>query len=239
MDSHHIVSSFATAAVVGVIALSGGGPGATSPTGGSAAAASSVCAGVSNCHVVATTDVDGDGRSDHVGWRQMSERSVQIRVRTADGRLVSTRVDVRLWWGGGAWGGATRVDHRAGSELLVGSTQGAHTPMYTMLTYRAGRLAVEKSPSPLSPLWQVDAAYGDYLGWWRHILPDGRVGVTQRIAVRRGDTARFLGRDVTYAWSANRWVRTSVTPTAYPAVRLASEIGGFQVAGLAAFPGLG
>jgi len=242
MDTHHIISSFAAAAVVGMSALSGGGAGPAAPpshqSGSQRVPALSACAGVARCHVVATIDVDGDGRADQVGWHQQSREAVQIRLSTAAGKMVTATVDVRLWWRGGAWGGASRVDGRDGAELLVGSAQGAHTPMYTMLTYRADGLAVEKSPSSLSTLWQVDAAYGDYIGWWRHTLADGALAMTQKIAVRTGETARFTGHNVTYVWSANNWTQRATTPTAYSTVHAASAIGGFHVAGLKAFPGL-
>lgn len=174
MDRHNLSSGVATAAIVGITALVGAGtmPGAppagraqaTQPSGNQAGVVPPACAGVTRCHVVATVDVDGDARADQVGWRQLNERQVQIRVHTAAGSTLTATVGVRLWWGGGAWGGATRVDGIPGAELLIGSQQGAHTPMYTMLTYRGGHLAVEKSPSALSALWQVDAAYGDYMG---------------------------------------------------------------------------
>ncbi len=243
MNGHHLIRGLATAAVVSLSALTGCG---NSPVSPSSAAPGShdltgprVCAAVSDCHVVAAVDVDGDGSADPVGWRQVSDRSVQIRVRTTTEKLLTAPVDVRLWSGGGAWGGASGVDGRPGAELLVGSTQGAHTPMYTMLTYRAGALVVERSPSPLSPLWQVDAAYGDYLGWWRHTLGDGGVAMTQKVAIRSLGTTRFQGDNVRYVWSADRWTRTATTAASYPTVRSAAVIGGFHVAGLAAFPGLG
>jgi hypothetical protein len=207
-------------------------------TGAGSGATSGVCAGVTHCRLVATTDVGGDGRADQVGWRQLSERSVQIRVYTATGRLMCKTVDVRFWWGGGAWAGAARVDGVVGSELLVGSMQGAHTPMYTMLTYRDGALAVEKSPSPLSPLWQVDAADGDYMGWWRHTLANGHVAMTQKIASRVGSGPRFRGHNVTYAWTKGSWVRTTSSAHSYATGRAASVIAGFHVTGLKAFPGV-
>ena len=242
MSSHHLVSSIATAAAVGITAFmstaSGPGP-AGQPGAGdhTAATARTACAGVSPCRIVARVDVDGDHRADQVGWHQLGDSAAQIRVRTADGALLTHRVDVRLWFGGGAWGGATRIDGEAGAELLVGSNQGAHTPMYTMLTYRSGRLVTERSPAPYGALWQVDAAYGDYMGWQRQLRP-GQVAMTQRVAVRVDGTDRFTGDDVTYVWSANRWVRSTQAPTTYASERLAARVGGFHVAGLTAFPGL-
>jgi hypothetical protein len=197
-----------------------------------------VCAGIPDCHLVATRDVTGDGRPDQVGWRQISKQTVQIRVRVAPHRVLTSKVDVTLWWRGGAWGGAARIDGVAGVELLVGSMQGAHTPMYTMLTYRSGRLVVEKSPSPLSPLWQIDAADGDYMGWWRHISASGTVTMTQKVAVRIGDGDRFRGHNVSYSWSDGAWGRTASSTRTYATGTQASVIAGFHVPGLKRFPGI-
>lgn len=252
MSAHHLVSSFATAAVVGITALVGGSPGpAISPpvtlpplhpdrqSGVQIPGPQKACEGVTRCHVVASRDVSGDARADQIAWRQVSDQTAQIRVSTVAGTLMTANVDVSLWFGGGAFGGAARVDDHAGAEILVGSNQGAHTPMYTMLTVRAGRLVVEKSPSPLDSLWQVDAAYGDYMGWWRHVTAGGRVTMTQKIAFRTGNTTHFTGSDVTYAWSGGHWTRTTSSATTYPTQRLAAAIAGFHVAGLEAFPGIG
>jgi hypothetical protein len=207
---------------------------ATRPVG----TVASACAGVRSCRVVARVDVDGDGHADQVAWHQLSKSLVQVRVRTAAGQLLVHRVDVKFWWGGGAWGGAAYVDGRAGRELLVGSMQGAHTPMYTMLTYRSGRLVKEVSPSSLSPLWQIDAAYGDDIGWWRHVTPGHQIRLTQRIAVRDLGRQTFGGHDTSWAWTKHGWDQLSRKPTTYGSPRAASAIGGFHVAGLAAFPGL-
>jgi hypothetical protein len=251
MSLRSLTTTLATAALIGVTALSGGGSDARSglshshPTVGSQhrgnghRTSSAACTRVSDCHVVAHVDVDGDGRPDQIGWRQISDRSVQIRVHTSTGKLLTARVDVRLWWGGGAWAGATRIDNRPGVELLIGSRQGAHTPMYTMLTFRNGGLAVERSPSALSALWQVDAADGDYMGWWRHALPDGQIAMTQKIAVRSGRGSQFRGHNVTYKWSGGRWHRSAADTVTYASGRAASVIAGFHVRGLKSFPGLG
>ena len=252
MSLHGLTAHLATAALIGVTALSGWGTGAGAPgpapgyqTVGSHdrdagdRSSSAACGRVARCHIVAHADVDGDGRPDQIAWRQVSERSVQIRVHTSSGKLLTARVGVRLWWGGGAWAGAAHIDNRAGVELLVGSMQGAHTPMYTMLTFRNGRLAVERSPSRLSPLWQVDAADGDYMGWWRHALPDRHIAMTQKIAVRTGRGSRFRGHSVTYTWSGGSWHRWTAHTVTYASGRAASVIAGFHVAGLKSFPGLG
>lgn len=226
-------------AIVGLLALSSAAVASGGPASAAASAPAAVCTGVSNCHLVARVDVSGDGRPDEIGWRQLSSASVQIRVLTSSDTLMTRVVDVHLWYGGGAWGGAARVDHAPGAEILVGSEQGAHTPMYTMLTLRDGALVVEPSPSPLGARWQVDAAYGDYMGWSRHTLADGRIAMTQQIAFRAKDGTSFNGHDETYVWGSSGWTRLSRSTTHYANQRAVAAIGGFHVPGLARFPGLG
>jgi hypothetical protein len=238
MTMHRLRRRLSIAALVIAAALTGCGT-TTAVAGHSTVARPSVCAGVTNCHVVASADVDGDGRLDRVGWRQVSPDLAQIRVRTAVGKLLVRSVDVHLWWGGGAWGGAARVDGPAGVELLVGSMQGAHTPMYTMLTYRRGALVIEASPAALSQRWQIDAAYGDYMGWSRHVVA-GHATVAETIVSRseQGTGTSFTGQRVTYVWKVNHWQRTTTTSVFFPTARAASAIGGFHVRGLDTFPGL-
>src|SRR6478735_2853820 len=109
--------------------------------------------------------------------------------------------------------------------------------MYTMLTYRKGALVVEASPSPLSRLWQVDAAYGDYMGWSRH-RADGHPAMTQTIVYRAEDGKSFAGDSVRYVWKVDHWQRTTRVAVSYPSEKGASDMAGFHVKGLDAFPGL-
>lgn len=237
MNMQGLRRTLSIAALVIAAALTGCGNTSAVAGRGTGPAQVSACAGVAACHVVASVDVDGDGRPDQVGWRQISQDLVQIRVRTATGKMLVHGVNVHLWWGGGAWGGAARIDGPAGAELLIGSMQGAHTPMYTMLTYRSGALVVEASPSPLSQRWQVDAAWGDYMGWARHIVA-GHAAMTQSIVFRAEHGQSFSGTSVRYVWSIDHWQRTTKSSISYPTVKAASAMAGFHVAGLDAFPGL-
>lgn len=201
------------------------------------AATSGVCGKIAHCRVVAHKDVDGDGRRDHVGWVQRSQDVVVIRVRTGDGDLLRRRVDVRFWWGGGAWAGAAAVDGRRGKELLVGSTMGAHTPGYTMLTYRRGRLVVEAPPDGYDH-WYIDAAYSVYAGWWRRIDDNGRVKLVDKLALRDGAKRTFSGTNTTYVWRNGHWAEKRTLKRHYKNAKAASKIAGFHIRGLARFPGV-
>lgn len=214
---------------------------AGAPSGAERPARAEVCTGIQHCHRVASVDVNGDHRADGVGWRQLDRKRVRIRVRIAGGPVVSRKVNVRLWWGGGQWGGAAWIDGRRGAELLVGSEMGAHTPFYTMLTYRHGDLVVEKSPAfgaYGSNRWAVDSSLMAYAGWVRDVGSHGRITMTQRTAFRRGERKRFVGRDVRYAWRGDDWRRVDRTRRTYPNARRAHRIAGWHVWHLQRFPGL-
>lgn len=208
------------------------------PPAGPAAARSlppvGVCAGVDRCERVAVIDVDGDGRTDQVGWRRLDRTQVQIRVRTAERRLLRRSVTARrpapL-----AWTGATAVDGRPGAELVVDSRTGSRTTYYTMLTYRAGRIVVERAPVRRPHRrWGVAPGVTRYAGWHRHVWPSGRVTMTLKVARRDGDSVRLRGYDERYEWADGGWryVRRDRT---HLSVREAERIAGWHLDGLDRF----
>lgn len=236
------VRKFRLAAVGAATALAV--TGAITPGAGAAAATdrsrTPVCAGVKHCHRVAVIDVDGDHRADRVGWRQLSKKKVQIRVATADGELRTRRVGVRYWYGGGAWGDAAWIDGRAGAELLIGSEMGAHTPQYTMLTYRNHRLVVERSPRGryVEGRWVVDSALNAYVGWHRNVGKGGRITLTYRYAWRDASGKGFHGHNVRFAWKRGDWRRVNRAARSYRNARQAAKIAGWHVGHLQRWPGL-
>lgn len=194
-----------------------------------------VCAGIARCRVVTRTDVDGDGSADQVAWIRRSKHVMVARLVTADGQVATRRVDVSLWPNGGAWGGAAYVDGRAGKELLIGSQLGAHTPLYTMLTWRQGGLVVAKTPDGQSR-WMIDSALADVIGWWRHTV-DGQVRLTYRLALPDKEFRHYRGHDTTYRWDGG-WVKGRTVRTYYRHADRAYAVGGFHVRGLVTFPGV-
>jgi hypothetical protein len=223
-----------TAAAV-VAALAAAGASLTTPAIATAAP-QGVCHGHDRCRAVAAIDVDGDHRPDVVGFQKLpGDRTAVVRVLTASGDRLSRRVDVRGWFGGGRWAGATHIDGAPGAEMLVGSTLGAHTPFYTMLTFRDGRLMVERSPRGDST-WFVDAAATVDFGWWREVS-GGRVTMTSRSALRHVHGA-WSGFDVRYRWHADHWQKVDRAKHVYPGPRAASRIWGWHVSGLDREPGL-
>lgn len=192
-----------------------------------------VCAGVENCRVVTSQDVDGDEVRDQVGFVAESKRRVVVRVKTAAGRTLRRGLDT-LWFPRGEFYGAAAIDGRPGAELVVGTTMGAHTLWFTTLTVRSDRL-VRLDPPGGEDEWMVDGAFSFHAGVTRRV-EDGRAVVVLREAGRDGARETFSGRDRTYVWRDGGWQHRSTVRTRYRTERAASRVGGWHVRGLPRFP---
>jgi hypothetical protein len=195
--------------------------------------ATGVCRDIAGCQVVATTDVDGDGVRDQVGFVVDTKRHVVVHVKTALGRLMSRGLDV-IWFPRGEFYGAAPIDGRPGAELVVGTTMGAHTMFFTTLTARSGRLVRLEPPGGDSE-WMIDAAYSFHAGVTRR-LQDGSAVVVLRDAGRDGLHPVFSGRDRTFVWRDGGWQHQSTTRRRYRGEDAVAPVGGWHVAGLHRFP---
>jgi hypothetical protein len=221
--------------VSGLLTFSLLGCGASGDRAATAAApASGVCNGVAKCHVVASTDVDGDGVRDQVGFVIDAKRHVVVHVKTATGQRASQGMDV-LWFPRGEFYGAAPVDGQPGSELVVGSTMGAHTMWFTTLTMRRGHL-VRLDPPGGEDEWMVDGAFSFFAGVTRRV-DGGTVEVTVRQAGRVGGRRpTFTGTDRTYVWAGDGWRHRSTERTRFAGDLAAGVVGGWHVAGLPRYP---
>ena len=184
--------------------------------------------------VVARVDVDGDQRPDHVRYFVLSDDLVEITVETADGLTRSRRLNTE-WWPRGHWHGAALLDGRPGQELVVGTSMGAHTPLFSVLTWRGDRLVKESAPGRWG-LWPVDAYYNGYFGWLR-TRSSGHVHMTARSVTRDdGVGHHWSGQAITFTWRAGRWVRSATRPLSIQGDHNASRIGGWRVSGLKRWP---
>jgi hypothetical protein len=195
-----------------------------------------VCARVPGCHIVAKGDVSGDGSKDVIGIASRGAsgsegRAVIVRVKTAPDKIVSTRWQ-SPYWHGPFFNGLTPLDGRAGKEIVVGQTQGAHAQLYRSLTWRHGDVVTLDAPGG-SPGWLVDAAAMVSYGWQRRAIdPVGTV--RRRVADRYDDPEmeRFKGRITTYRWTTHGWIVVE-TRSVYPlSDRRAYSWAGFHIPGL-------
>lgn len=221
-----------TARWVAVALVAGAGTiGASAP----ASAAPGVCAGVSGCRVVRSADVDGNGTADQIGVVRKGgsgadQGTVTVRVRTRPGTIVRATRSLTSWTGP-AWHGTATLDERAGKELVVGSTQGAHAEFFRVLTLRAGKLVT--LPAPGGGTWAVDGALMDDVGWARG-AGDPRGLVRARVAERDGDGV-MQGTVTTWRHSASGWKKGKVVTFPDMTDKAAGAFAGWKVAGLPRF----
>lgn len=215
------------------LAASACGTGESQPT--AARSGPGATAGSAADRSVARTDVDGDGQLDEVYYRVVDADRSKVIVRTSTSERLVKPLST-TFWPRGQWHGATRLDGRAGAELVIGTWQGAHTPMFTVLTYRFGDLEVMDNPAGIyGRLWPIDAFYNGYLGWTRTV-EDGEVRLTLRSVLRTGQTKEFTGEAEHFRWAGNGWVRAGVEPISVRGDKRAAQIGGWHVKGLPSWP---
>ena len=184
--------------------------------------------------VVARRDVDGDRRRDTIRYKAIRDDLVKVTVTTAAGRVGVKRLRTE-YWPRGRFHGAAPMDGRAGSELVIGTTFGAHTAWFTVLTWRGGDLVRQGAPGR-GHEWAVDAAATVYLGW-RRTTSEGRARITKRYVFREGVGHHWTGRATTYVWRPGQgWDRASARLISIHGDRKASRIGGWRVKGLKRYP---
>src|SRR6478752_2662823 len=85
------------------------------------AASTTVCTGVAGCRVVASGDIDGDGRADQVGIIAENVTSedggtITVRVRTATNKTMQT-TGGDVYWPNRAFQGIAAIDGVRGKEI--------------------------------------------------------------------------------------------------------------------------
>ena len=190
----------------------------------------------SRSRTVARADVDGDGSRDVVTYRVVRGDRVRIGVQTANAASDHRVLDTGLWPGrGGAWHGAAGLDGTRGVELVVGTTMGAHTPLFTVLTMRSGRLRVQHNPLSGEREWWVDAFLNGYSGWTRTTGGD-EVRVVARTVLREGAGRVWTGEAHRFRWGNHRWLPDGQRGLRIRRDRTAARLGGWHVPGLARWP---
>lgn len=233
MRGRRFATRFALLTGALALGLTGCGNNTTEPAAAPAEPATGVCVGVQDCKVVSRPDVDGDGVRDQVGFVAESERRVVVHVKTAAGQKLQRGLTV-MWFPRGEFYGAAPIDGRAGDELVVGTTMGAHTLFFTTLTVQNGRLE-RLAPPGGEREWMIDGAFSFHAGVTRQVQ-NGEAVVTLRDAGRQGARPVFVGQDRTYVWRAGGWQEQSTTRERYRGEDAVAEVGGWHVRGLPRFP---
>jgi len=208
------------------------------------AASTTVCTGVEGCRVVASGDIDGDGRADQVGIvakniTSSADGTITVRVRTASNKVLQT-TGSDVSWPVGPFHGLAAIDGVPGKEIIVGDFTGAHALQWRVVTYRKGRL-VTLPPPPHSSLtrssrWATDGSYSVQLGWSRHVSKTGVVYLKKKEALRKESGHGHVGKTTVYRWKSGKWVKTSTRKVRYKTDKAAFKIGGWHLRGLAVWP---
>jgi len=191
-------------------------------------AATNVCTGVTGCRVVASSDIDGDSKADQIGMVYKKGVSITVRVKTATRTMQTTGQNVQWFWE--PLQGVTDFDGRAGNEIVVGDTTGANTIWFRVITYRGGKLVTVPRPAGYGPTgrWAIQSSNGGQFGYERTVTSTGRVRLVERTAERVGSDSTYTGKDVTYRWSTDKWVRVSSQSKRYSSYSSAATIYGWE-----------
>lgn len=203
------------------------------------------CTGVkARCHIVAHVDVTGDGKRDSVAIVKLESAygqttRFQVRVRTADGKLLR-KTDKHASWAGKLFYGVAAIDRKPGKELVVGHIEGAHTAFYHVLGYHHGKLVLRKAPRLPAPAaadmntygrsWVVDGAVSSFAGI-RRTASHGEVKLVENFGSRDPSALNYTGWHVTYHWAGDHWALTSYHRKSWTEKQSAS-LWGWHVKGL-------
>jgi hypothetical protein len=223
-----LVTTLATVSAVACLTSLPSPADATSGTAG-------VCAGVTHCRVVAHDDVDGDFTNDTIALQRVSPTSLEVRVLTHTGTLLTHRVPLGPGRTSDRWGGSAAIDNAAGDELVVLTRAGARIRQYAVVRYHHGALHTEAAPDG-QRRWQISGTGSPLWGWTQLFTDVGAVHMIRTRAVRHADGTYTAFRTL-YGWHHGAWVLSHAGRTIREADRkVALHRAGFHISQLDQFP---
>ncbi|WP_067437264.1 hypothetical protein [Nocardioides jensenii] len=182
-------------------------------------------AGTAKWRLMSTaSDVDGDGTIDGIWIRRKSANVCSVRVTRGPGQGATK--DLYSSFGNPCvFHGDAPFDTVRGSEISVLTGLGAHTQWHSIVTWRDGRLVLERAPR--NPRWTVDSTVMMQEGIRRTRNAAGEIRLAHT-AVTRGATSRWSGVRSVYAYKGGTWVVTAKKSVAMTQAQ-ASAISGWHV----------
>jgi len=152
-------------------------------------------------------DMDGDGRLDTVRL-YTSGKSYQVKVTNARKRTATYRGKLKQTGLDWYWGfKAAALDGAAGAEVMLQTDCTEECAVYRMLTWRKGRLVVEKSPEGRTT-WSVGGPAGEINDYY--FSESGGQHYTDHVV--GSETAEDCEADVTrWVWSSTKWTKQQAT----------------------------
>lgn len=174
------------------------------------------------------TDVDGDGTRDTVKLSYLGSNQFELAAITTKGKTSSVKfasvVDPDRAPAASTWYGASAMDARAGSELIVkynssDSILGVANTTLGVFTWRSGKLVSEKPPAtPTGKVWQVNAEEFTQARGYTFFTKHGHRYVDAS-ALSTNTIRPWKGKIVRSVWRSGKWVKVS-TRTATPVKKL-------------------
>lgn len=167
-------------------------------------------------HVV--TDLDGDGTRDSVDLKYLGSNRFELSATTTKGKTAkvrfTSRVDAKWAPAADTWYGASAIDGRKGSELIVNkfskktaeSREGVTLGVYT---WRSGKLVAEKPPAtPTGKVWKVNDSGAFEVRGYRFFTSHGHRYVdATRLTTRHKLTKPWNGSVTRSVWRNGTWVK--------------------------------
>lgn len=158
------------------------------------------------------TDVDGDGTRDTVTLTYLGSNRFELAATTTKGKTSSVRftsaVDPYQGPAGSAWYGASALDGRKGSELIVKRNTSDSTwgTTLSVFTWRSGKLVAEKPPAtPTGKVWRVNDDGSPALGYTFFTKHGHRYVDASRLVYRTNKP--WKGKVTRSVWRNGKWVK--------------------------------
>lgn len=176
------------------------------------------------------TDVNGDAIRDTVTLSYLGSSRFELSATTTKGKTSKVRftsyVQASTVPPKSTWYGASAMDGRLGSELIVNrftkaSAAGDTSTTLGVYTWRSGRLVAEKAPStPTGRGWVVNDQQTSLARGYRFFTQAGhRYAEATRLV--RG-SRRWTGKTVRSVWRGNGWVQVATRASATKGASLTS-----------------
>lgn len=166
-----------------------------------------------------STDVDGDGTRDSVSLTHLATNQFALTATTTKGQsstvTFTSRVDAKWAPAADTWYGASAIDGRKGSELIVNrfTKRTSQTRLNVLLgvyTWRSGKLVAESAPASVwGRKWTVNAGSGFDVRGYNFFTRSGHryVDATQ-LTTRHHLTRPWNGHVTRSVWRSGTWVKT-------------------------------
>lgn len=163
------------------------------------------------------TDVDGDGTRDSVTLTYLGSNQFALTATTTKGKSSSVTftsvVNAAYAPVGDTWYGASAIDGRKGSELIVNrftkrTAADRETVTLGVYTWRSGKLVAEKAPaSPWGRVWKTDDSQASDARGYEFFTKSGHRYVDATWLKTGKYTVPWKGSVTRSVWRDGNWVK--------------------------------